>query len=1363
MRPERYQIALITLGLIIAALLGRFLYKEIFPEYRIYQNDYIALEEFRSTYTGESPPAFSGGVKQIVFEREDKGPARIDRCTSCHVAEQLPHFSATKIAYDVNGNMIRSVDGTPVQVPNEEYIWAKLDKKIADLTDEKVNAHLTQEGDWSKLKARAAEAKKLADLKVAKVGEHVYDVTKVLSAHPLIGKETRPFEFHNIDDYGCTSCHSGNGRGLTTEKAHGPVYDGEYEIEYEGPAPEFTENDPKNDPDFARVFNNKPSDVLLFQTTPILVNSLIQASCIQCHEQSATALQGLADTAGSLVSQRNKDINAMKLAYANEKEALLALIKLKQSILSKGYDQVLKNLEKALEDPALIPKEHEQLAARLKYLKEQKGKEAALADIHRRIVSMLGSDTLEANLEKALEDKNGSSDVIAPFLNEHYTDEDATGTLFVKWEAGNLEEAFLNHIEDTRQSFAKAAADQNTIAAMASDIDALTKNFHRGQQLYLSQACYACHKIAGTARGGVGPELTRAGENYPWYLKESIVWPQADLRTSTMPNFMLDHIELEDLMTYLLAQKGPTKTVSDSEYKIAIQEWESGRKMSWEKPISPSEVHDLRFAMTVFATQGCAACHRLEGYQSNVGYRAEKEEHDFESVYRESEWFQSLFPEEILGSALVEAVDKHADEIDKRIVDDVRKDALLEEIEKKYPESIESFYSNFRFAARAKNDLYKQIEMKAEDPVQKQAAQDQLKAWQHRVHRVLMMYVQEYGLGRLIGPRPNWSGVYRSDEWLMEHFHNPAGHVPHSIMPILPFDDSKFYALTYMLDELGRRNRDRVHAIWEHNGFNPAQAFQIHCSQCHGNYLQGNGPVSTWIYPIPKNLRNAEFLRNLTKENAIQSITHGVKGTPMPPWGETPHEKQGYDGIPILSSEEITKLVNWLYSSVPGATVIKGVQDVPKWFYTPKDVLEELKREGGQLKSGTPSQEHETSESPSKTSSVLGLDHPDLQSLPTGDNYYAALEPKVNVYNDDQVRTIFDVVPNPVPGGDKNAYYIKKEYYTQENIESGKRFFELNCAVCHGNEADGSGIRASIMMDAKPRMLTNLDWIKMRDDLRLLRSIKYGVPGTAMTPWGDLTSSLQRMQLVIFIRSLSQEKDRREALAEMLYKVFDKTDQQIEKARFAEYPTLESIENTYSKTVEKQKLANRNVQAGKQSIQAALTLYQQQLEEGNLLKQHQKIDRSLSEIKKLMTQEREIYQNIGLDMLSSNVDESIWEKYLNILSLTAQPFDFAEGKLSLKESGPSNPKVTELVNQIVNLLDANIASEKKEKIIVEGKLPSKDKEALLHNITADIEKNGKVKAKLLSGLEEISRLRNQQRKVITEYQNEKNALQEQSK
>jgi len=1146
MRGDRYQIALIVLGIAVTGLLGYFLFHEIYPEYRIYQEDYIALEEFRSTYTHEPPPAFAIGVKQIVFEREDKGPAAIDRCTSCHVALQLTHFSPTKIAYDADGKIVRNAEGTPVQVPNENNVWFKIDQKIAALTDSKVNEQLIQQGDWTQINSRKAEADRLGSLKVAVVDDQVYDVTKVLAMHPLIGKETRPFEFHPIDEYGCTVCHSGNGRGLTTDKAHGPVFDGQYGIDFEGPTPEFTEIDPQNDPRFSIIFNHKPDDSLVFQTTPILVGSLIQSSCVQCHKQKDVNLPGMSSNTPEITSGPTK----------------------------------------------------------------------------------------------------------------------------------------------------------------TSDVYRLTKNFHRGQQLFISQACYACHKIAGTARGGVGPELTHEGSTYPWFLKESIVWPQADLPTSTMPNYTLDHVELEDLMTYLLAQKGPTKATSAIEYKVAIQEWEAGKKQPWEKAVPPSQVHNLRDSMTIFATQGCSACHRLEGFESNVGYRIEQNNKpSFDALYQEREWFKKLFPEEIRGSKIVKVIDKHKDEIDQHIVNDVRKDSLLEEIDAKFPDNIESFYSNFRFAARSKNAYYNEMANKATTPEEKQKALNELKEWQDRVHRILYVYIQEYGFGRLIGPRPNWSGVYRSDEWLMEHFHNPGGHVARSIMPVFPFDDSKFYALTYMLDVLGKRNRNAVQEIWQHKGFNPEQAFQLYCSQCHGTYLQGNGPVATWIYPIPKNLRNAEFLRNLTKENARQSIMHGVKGTPMPPWGETPHDKENYDGIPVLSHDQINKLVDWLYRALPGATVIKGIQDVPKWHYMPEDILEEIHHEGGILKS-----------KPKPTSSKL--------SLATQNNHlYASAKPLVTPTTESitPVNEVFDVLPNPIKGPDepKQMYFIKQEYYTPENIQKGKTFFAINCAVCHGADADGSGARAGIMFDAKPRMLINLDWINTRDDLRLLRSIKYGVKGTAMTPWGDFTSSLQRLQLVMYIRSLTFEKERREALAEALYQTFESAKIKIEHERIAEYEKLAT------KQKESDEILNQRQNPTLNDLDA-IALFKKQLEINAELKKLQARDQIFIDRKLSVEKQQLIFLSIGNSFLSANVDDSTWKSIIKIIK------------------NYNDPKESNLIAQeITQTLDAATKKMEEERVATQGKLASPNRDAELHDIDLQIATSKRLKNQLLSGLKEVDVLSNE--------------------
>lgn len=1356
MRSERYQIALIALGVVSTVLFAYFLYREIYPEYKIYQNDYIALEDFRSTYTGEPPPAFKTGVKQIVFEREDKGPAKIDRCTSCHVAMQLPHFSPTKIAYDVNGNIVRSIDGTPVKVANEEYVWAKLDRKVAELTDVKVNEQLMQQGEASKVAARKAEAEELSALKTAKVGHQVYDVTKVLVMHPLIGKETRPFEFHPLEEYGCTSCHSGNGRGLTTEKAHGPVFDGQYEAEFMGYKPEFTEKDDKNDPRFAKVFNDKPGDALLFQTTPILVGNLIQSSCIQCHEQSSAALQGLADTASSLAQQRIKKVSAINEGYQNEKEAVLTLVDLRKLIKQEGLQNAMSSLRKKEENPINLPRQRGYFIQQLQFLQtnpaqdERQRQSNILQQIDQQLTGMLGSQQLVDSLDSTLENAASEKEGLDQFLTAQQDNPAATGSLFDKLKAINLEKALLKHIEETQSSLTHVATDENVATAMTSDIDWLTKNYHRGQELYLSQACYACHRIAGMARGGVGPELTQSGNNYPWYLKESIVWPQADLRTSTMPNFVLDHVELEDLMTFLLGQKGATAAVSQTEYKRAVQEWEAGRKMVWEKPIPSSEIHDLRYGMMVFATQGCAACHRLKGFDANTGYAVEKEDKStFDALYQEHVWFQNLFPEEITGSSLISTLEDNTAAIDQRIVDNVRKDSILDELQDKHPGAIEALYANFRFASRAKDHEYQTAISQATTPQQKQEAETHLKEWQDRVKRVLMMYVQEYGLGRLIGPRPNWSGIYRSDEWLMEHFYNPTGHAARSIMPVFPFDESKFLALTYMLDVLGQHNRDAVRAVWDHKGFQPDQAFHMYCSACHGTHLQGNGPIANWIYPIPKNLRNAEFLRNLTRDNAIQSITHGVKGTPMPPWGESPGPKPSYDDTPVLSADEIVKLVDWLFSSLPGGGS-RGTQEIPKWHYQPKDVIEELKKEGNQLRSDKEHTEEESGQ-PYADHSAAGWLQSDWDLLVSKETYYASLKPTVSMKKDSDVSVndVFDVKPNPIPGGEKEVYYIKKKYYTQENIEKGQEFFELNCAACHGREADGSGARASIMFDAKPRMLTNLDWIKTRDDMRLLRSIKYGVAGTAMTPWGDLTSSLQRLQLVMFIRSLSAEKEKRDALTSALYAAFGQDLSAVEELRIEEYPILDRLQEEYGAA----KAVTMDLsEDSKKALEAKVASYQKQLEIEEKLQTAKARDQLLMDLKAALSKEKEIYQGIGYDMISAEAEEAIWSRFLEMITLNQKRFVFEEGKLLSPDHEDQDKKLKALVDEIASILQKQEHQIDQEIAITRGKFPSLQRDQELKASQAQLSSISKMKNKLLSGIHETDALRQQEQLLLKQIQ-----------
>lgn len=1301
MRPTIYQIALIVLGALTLAFLSVFLYREMFPEYRIYQQDYIALEKFRASYTGEPPPQFKEEIKQVVIENPDKGPPVIDRCISCHVALEIPYFSPTKIDRDINGSIVYDTQGLPVQVANEDYIWGKLDQKIDELKDSKVIEQLRSQGDSTAIAQRLAEAERLAGLKTAQVGDYVYNVEKALVMHPLMGRETYAFEYHPLAQFGCVSCHNGNGRGLTTDKAHGPIFDEQYEPAFQGHVPAFLEPDEKNDPAFAKMFNHMPGEKLLFQTTPIFVGPLIQAKCVQCHQSSDLLLEGSINTANRLANRRKQESKNIQKGLNHIKQSLISLLILQQEILRKGLGDTINGLTKKTEDYSLPLDEFDHLSSQLDYLKkiqkqypvEKIAQKQALESLNNQLNRIIGDPQLVEELEKSVAEQNTKTLEVSldKFIQSHLKDPQATGTLFVMAAKVDLENEILSHVEEASSSLQQAVQNQAFMGNISSDIDKLFQNYHRGEELYISQACYACHRIAGTSRGGVGPELTNIGNGYPWYIKRKLMWPQGDLPSSTMPNMVIDQAELQDLMVFLLGQRGDKKIATNMPYKIAIQEWENGTiRQPWELPIKSDQMRDLNFSMTVFATEGCAACHRLKGFESNVGYAIQRSgKPDFDTLHKESEWFQALFPETIMGSDLVKILENNASEIDQHIVDGVRQDSLLEKIEETHPNTIEAFFTPFKYASRAKDQHYQELLTKTEDPKTRAISQAELTTWKKRVNRVLMVFIQEYGLGRVIGPRPNWSGVYRSDEWLMQHFILPSEHVARSIMPAFPFDNSKFLALTYMLDVLGVRNRNSVHEVWDHYGFDPVMAAHIHCAQCHGEFLRGDGVVSEWIYPIPKNLRNAEFLRNLTRERVVQSITHGVKGTPMPPWGETPTDKPTADGKAVLTSDEIEQLTDWLFSSLPGGEVIKSSGEVPKWQYSSEDAEKELKQEGNELRADQAPEGIEKSK-------------------------------------------IFDSLPVPVPGPDKHGYYIKKQYYTAENIEQGRQFFELNCAVCHGTEADGSGTRAEFMREAKPRMLTNLDWINTRDDLRLLRTIKYGVPGTAMTPWGDLTSSLQRMQLVLFIRSLSEGKEKQDKLANALYQAFDVAQHVIEEARIAEYSSLDQLQKEFDQANLQNAGIYKKVAEGKMSAQEAAKMYQDQLELYSKLKKRQEMDKVFDDLKTDVKREAEIYQKLGSSMLNSSyIDDEFFQTYVQLIELNKNRYQFSEGKLSNAIDPEKEAKMQELAKKLEGALQKKISALKNQE---KGEVDSSE-------LKGEINSLNKLYKDLSSGLEEAARLR----------------------
>ena len=194
------------------------------------------------------------------------------------------------------------------------------------------------------------------------------------------------------------------------------------------------------------------------------------------------------------------------------------------------------------------------------------------------------------------------------------------------------------------------------------------------------------------------------------------------------------------------------------------------------------------------------------------------------------------------------------------------------------------------------------------------------------------------------------------------------------------------------------------------------------------------------------NLKNPTFLRNLTKAQAKESILHGVQGTPMPPWGKS--ALTGKEGsLPVLSEDEVERLVNWLFNALPGSETYKE-NEVERWNYTPNEVIEELDKSGLNL----------SMKNIKDTFNTLGNAYvAELNSSSTIDIQASGLK----------VESIFDQDPPLEGSSNRPSYYIKRSLYNKENIAKGKELFIENCSHCHGKEAQGDGARAEFILDAK--------------------------------------------------------------------------------------------------------------------------------------------------------------------------------------------------------------------------------------------------------------------------------------------------------
>ncbi len=94
--------------------------------------------------------------------------------------------------------------------------------------------------------------------------------------------------------------------------------------------------------------------------------------------------------------------------------------------------------------------------------------------------------------------------------------------------------------------------------------------------------------------------------------------------------------------------------------------------------------------------------------------------------------------------------------------------------------------------------------------------------------------------------------------------------------------------------------------------------------------------------------------------------------------------------------------------------------------------------------------------------------------------------------------------------------------FAKGDAAKGKKVFETNCAMCHGNEGKGDGAAGAALPPPKPRNFTDKALMSTKTDDDLFKVVTKGSPNTGMAPYEKMLSEADRWDAIAYIRTLAK-------------------------------------------------------------------------------------------------------------------------------------------------------------------------------------------------------------------------------------------------
>jgi mono/diheme cytochrome c family protein len=328
----------------------------------------------------------------------------------------------------------------------------------------------------------------------------------------------------------------------------------------------------------------------------------------------------------------------------------------------------------------------------------------------------------------------------------------------------------------------------------------------------------------------------------------------------------------------------------------------------------------------------------------------------------------------------------------------------------------------------------------------------------------------------------------------------------------------------------------------------PAALYHNYCSVCHGDQGDGNSRAKGSLKPPPRDFTSAQSAQELTRERMVAAVRTGVPGTAMVGWQSQ------------MTEEEIVKVVDYVRDTFMRPSVASDASRGRQIYARVCSVCHGDRGNGSMWASAnlnpaprdfsSPAAKAELTRDRMLTALANGRPNTAMQG------YAGRLSKQDMEAVVDYIRGAFMRVPEEnagisgthargVPGapeagkkgGEKVARSDAKNEHKHEhnhgdaedhaahghgtgtltkdgkidmrapmphglvgNFAAGKKFYDANCATCHGVKGDGQGPRA-YFINPKPAVFTNAKSRASFNRPVLFDGVSSGRRGTEMPAW----------------------------------------------------------------------------------------------------------------------------------------------------------------------------------------------------------------------------------------------------------------------